>query len=233
MNREKRALLLIGSPRGSKSASEILGTYLLNKLQEKGMETERIRIYPVMKSDKGQDDLLLSVDRSDILVLVFPLYWDSQPSMVVKTMELIAEHRKSIENPKRHQFIAVSNSGFPEAHHSDTALAICRRFAKDTGMEWVGSVGIAGGEALGSMSRVLGGKPLERLGLLSRNERKSFDLIAETLATSEIIPQKAIDVRLKRPMPNWIYILIGTIFLWRRQAKKNNVWNRIYDRPYQ
>ncbi len=232
MNRQKRALLLIGSPRGLKSTSEIIGSYLLNKLQQKGVEAEKVWIYPLMKSDKGQENLLSSVNRSDIIVFIFPLYWDSQPSLVIKTMELIALYRKSIENPKKHQLIGISNSGFPETHHNDTVLAICRRFAKETGMEWIGGMGISGGEALGFMSEALGNKPLEKLGFMSRNDRKSLDFIVEALTTEETVPQQIIDKRIKRPVPNWMYVLLGTIFI-RREAKKNKVLGKIYNRPYQ
>jgi len=41
MNAQIRVLLLVGSPKGpNKSTSESLGTYLLDRLQEKGLETE-------------------------------------------------------------------------------------------------------------------------------------------------------------------------------------------------
>jgi multimeric flavodoxin WrbA len=232
MNRQKRALLLIGSPRGLKSTSQLIGNYLLDKLQQEGVEAEKVWIYPLMKSNQGKENLLSSVNRSDIVVFIFPLHWDSQPSLVIEMMELIALHRKSIENPKKHQLIAISNSGFPEAHHNDTVLAICRRFAKETGMEWVGGIGISGGEALGLMSEALGNKPLQKLGFMSRNDRKSLDFIVEALTTEETVPQKIIDKRIKRPVPNWMYILLGTISV-RREAKKNKLLERIYDRPYQ
>jgi len=229
---QKKALLLVGSPRAN-STSEILGTYLLHKLQEKGIETERLQIYPLMKSNEGQEHLLSSVDHSEILILTFPLYVDSLPSLVTKVLEMIWEHRRSLEKPKKHQFVAISNNGFPEAHQNDTALAICRRFAKETGMEWSGSLGVGGGEAIGFMSKLFGGKPLEKLGFLSRNEIKSLDLIAESLSTGGTIPQEVTELRTTRPMPRWLYVLVGTLFVWRREAKKNKVWDRIYDRPYQ
>ncbi len=233
MNTQKRALLLVGSPRGSKSTSESLGIYLLNKLQEKGIETEKVRLYSSMKLDEEHKHLFSSIDRSDILILTFPLYVDSLPSLVTKVLEMISEHRESIENPKKHQFVAISNNGFPEAHQNDTALAICHRFAKQTGMEWAGCLGVGGGEGIGFVAKLFGGKPLEKLGFISRKERKSLDLITEFLATSEKNSQEVMEFRTNRPMPNWMYVLVGIIFEWRRKAKKNKVWNRVYDRPYQ
>ena len=232
MTIQRKALLLVGSPR-EKSTSEILGTYLLNKLREKGIETEKVRIYPSMEADKGYEYLLSSVDRSDILILSFPLYVDSLPSLVTKALEMIWEHRRSLDNPNKQQFVAISNNGFPEAHQNDTALEICHHFAIETGMEWAGSLGVGGGEAIGFMSKLLREKSLKKLGFISRNERKSLDSIAEFLSNSAIIPAEVTDLRTNRPMPKWLYVLVGTLFVWRREAKRNKVWDRIYDRPYQ
>ena len=233
MNTQKRALLLIGSPRGPKSISESLGTYFAGKLQEKGVETEKVRLYSSMKSEEEKEHLLSSIDRSDILILTFPLYVDSLPSLVTKVLEMISEHRKSIDNPRRHQFVAIANNGFPEAHQNDTALAICRRFARETGMEWAGSLSVGGGEGIGFIARLFGSRPLEKLGFFSKKERNALDLITEFLTASGNNSQEVMELRTNRPMPVWMYVMGGTIFDWRYKAWKNKVWNRIYDRPYQ
>ena len=57
MTVQKKALLLVGSPR-AKSTSEVLGIYLLNKLFESRIEIEKLRIYRLMKSHEGQKQLL-------------------------------------------------------------------------------------------------------------------------------------------------------------------------------
>jgi hypothetical protein len=227
------ALLLVGSPR-TNSTSEILGAFLINRLREKGLETERVRIYPSMKTDKGCEDLLSAIDHSDILILAFPLYVDSLPSLVTKVLETISEHRKSLANPRKHRFVAISNCGFPEACQNDTALAITRRFAGETGMEWAGSLGVGGGEPIGLLSGLLRGKPLDKLGVISKNEIKSLNLMAESLSTGRTTPQETMELRTNRPMPKWLYVLAGTLlFIWRRKVRKNKVRGSIYDRPYQ
>lgn len=229
INTQKRALLLVGSPRGPKSISEFLGTYFARKLQERGIETEKVRLYSSMKSDEEKEHLFPSIDRSDILILTFPLYVDSLSSLVTKVLEMILEHRKSIENPRRHQFVAIANNGFPEAHQNDTALAICRRFARETGMEWAGSLGVGGGEGIGFIARLFGGRPLEKLGFFSKKERKSLDLITEFLTAGGNNSQEVMELRANRPMPAWMYVMGGTIFDWRHKARKNKVWKRMHD----
>lgn len=225
MTRQQRVLFLIGSPKGPKSTSESLGAYLLKGLKDKGCDAEKFYIYPPVKSDKGQEDLLSAVGRSDILVLVFPLYVDSLPSLVIRAMELVAEHRKKTTSPKPQKFIAITNCGFPEAHQTDTALAICRRFAEETGMEWVGGLGLGMG---GAINR----RPLEELGFMMRNVRKSLDLTAAALAAGEGVPPRAVELMSKRLMPTWLYLWIGNRG-WKRYTKRIKVWEKIDDRPYQ
>jgi hypothetical protein len=134
-------------------------------------------------------------------------------------MEVIAEHRK------RQQFVAITNCGFPEAHQTDTALAICRRFAVETGMEWRGGLGLG-------MGGVINRRPLEELGFMTRNVRKSLDLTAAALADDAAIPQKAVDLMSKRLMPAWLYLWFGNRG-WKRLARRNMILEKIDDRPYQ
>jgi len=58
--------------------------YLLDRLNEKGLITAKISIHTSLKSDRGLDNLLSTVDRSDIIILAFPLYIDSLPAPVIK-----------------------------------------------------------------------------------------------------------------------------------------------------
>ena len=225
MNAQKRVLLLIGSPRGSnKSTSESLGTYLLDQLHERGFETEKVRINPSLKSDKGREDLLLAIDSSDILILAFPLYIDSLPSSVIRAMELIAKHRNAIENPKKPRFLAISNCGFPEAHHNDTALAICRRFALESELEWMGGLALGAGEAIH-------GRPLNDVGGMVRNVKKALDFTVVALAEGKSAPKEAIVLMAKPLMPTWMYLLFGGMG-WKKQAKKHGVRKNMYAQPY-
>ncbi len=107
MNAQKRVLLLVGSPRGRNSTSESLGTYLLDRLREKGLKTETVRLSPLLKSDEGKQNLLTVVDGSDIIILVCPLYVDSSPAMVIKALEMIAKHRKSKKTVNNQQLPAT------------------------------------------------------------------------------------------------------------------------------
>ena len=130
----KRVLLLVGSPKGSGSTSEALGTYLLEQLEGQGGGTEVAHIVPFLRSEEGRNKLLHSVAGADLLILASPLYADSLPSGVTRLFEIIGAERKEKPGFSGTGFVAVINCGFPEARQCDTAIAICRCFAKETGM---------------------------------------------------------------------------------------------------
>lgn len=224
MTKPGNALLLVGSPKGSKSTSQALGTHLLERLQGEEIEVETSRINPLPISEGGRQELLRKLDDADIIVLAFPLYVDALPSPVVKTLELIAEHRKEKGMPKDQLLLAISNCGFPEPRHNDTALAICRRFAEEVGFLWAGGLGLGAGGSIG-------GQPLGKLGGMARNIRKSLELTAVALGQGKPVPQEAVNLMARPLVPAWIYVLLGHME-WRSQARKNGVGKQIDARPY-
>jgi hypothetical protein len=224
MNTPKKALLLIGSPKLTPSTSESLGTYLLDKIRERGIETEKALIAQAVRTGNGIDGLLKALDRSDLIILAFPLYIDSLPYPVIKALELIALHWQKTGGAEKKRFIAICNCGFPEAEHTDTALAICRRFARETGIEWAGGLGLGGGESID-------GRDLDERGGMLKNVKRSLGITAEALSRGESVPDEARRLMSKRLVPVWLYLLIGG-FGWKWKAWKNGVLNKMNDQPY-
>ena len=136
MGARRHVTLLIGSAKRSRSTSEELGTTLLNRLCEYGFESETLFLHRSVHTERRRRELLDAVDRAEILVLACPLYVDALPYLVVRAFELIAEHRRASPSEDRQRFVSIMNCGFPEAHHNDTGLAICRQFAREVGFEW-------------------------------------------------------------------------------------------------
>ena len=128
-----RALLLVGSPRGKKSTSTSLGSYLLNMLDERGLETDILWIYRQLADDEKLSQMLDAVDRAEIIILTAPLYDDCQPYIVTRTMEAIAAHRKNFGNKR---FIPIINCGFPEPEQiTAVAIPIYHKFATAVGLK--------------------------------------------------------------------------------------------------
>lgn len=220
----QKVLLIIGSAKKASSTSESIGTYLLEQLKAKGFETEHLFCHRVYLKDRTCKELLAAVADADIIVLASPLYVDSLPSMVIRCLELIAKERKSKAVTKLQRLVAILNCGFPESHHNNTAISICRCFAKEAKVEWAGGLALGGGEAIN-------GKPLFKVKGMARNVIKSLELSALALAEGKSIPAEAIDLMAKPLIPGRLYTLIGNIG-WRRRAKKHNGSKHLHDQPY-
>ena len=224
MNTYKNVLLLIGSPKGSASTSASLGNYLISKLEENGLTKEVGYIHKLVKNKEGQLKLFSMIDKTDLIVMAFPLYVDSLPAPVIKSLEFIADYRENLEHPRQQGFVIIINCGFPESEHNNTAVNISKIFAQDVGFEW------KGGLALG-MGGVIQGKPLKDRGGVVRNIIKGLDIAAIALSEGENIPQEAIDLVSKRMMPKKFYTMVGNIG-WKMQAKKYGARKKMNEKPY-
>jgi multimeric flavodoxin WrbA len=220
----RRAVLLVGSPRTKKSTSASLGGYLMEQLAARGIEIETIQIYTTFNSAERTRLAFEKLDQADLVVLAFPLYVDSLPAPVIAALEQIAVHRSSVKTSQR--FVAIANCGFPEAHHNETALAICGEFAAQSGMTWLGSLSLGAGEGL------VHGVALNELGGQGASFRKSLDLAAAALADGKSIPHQARDLLAKPFIPNWLYKVVGG-FGWKQQAKKYGAQSIVKARPYE
>lgn len=223
----RRALLLVGSPRTRKSTSRALGEYVLERLSADSIESETLYLHTALRSSEKAQALLAAVDEADVVVLAFPLYVDSLPAPVIEALERIAAHRRDWEHPRRQVFVAIANCGFPEAHHTETALAICETFARQTGFEWAGSLALGGGEGIGAS-----GRPLSELGGRTRPLQKPLRLAAEALAQGQPIPKAAREQLAKPVIPSWLYRRFGA-YGWRKQAKQHGVKKSLRRQPYE
>ena len=195
------------------------------RFQERGWETEMLRILPAVKNNEKWRALTDAVDEADLIVLICPLYVDSLPAPVTKAFELIDERVKGEPGTRKQGFMTIMNNGFPEAFHSYTALAIARQFAQETGYVWMG------GLALG-MGGAIDGKPLAKQGKMMRNVMKALDLTAASIDRGGQVPAEAVEMMGRPFMSRWLYITVGN-WGWKKQAKRNGVKGELSARPYQ
>jgi len=215
--------LLVGSPRGPGSTSNSLATFLGEKLQQKGVATEKVYISQCLGSEKSLEAMLQLIDDSDLIILAFPLYVDSLHSQVIKTLELIAEHEKGKQGLAKKSFVAISNSGFPEAKQNNTALAVCRIFARQVGFRWAGGLAMGGGG-------MISGQPLDEIGGRVRNKTKALEIAAEALAQGDVVPEKAVALMSKLGIPRWMYLWMANRS-WKSEAKKSMDPKKLYNQP--
>jgi multimeric flavodoxin WrbA len=221
----KSALLLVGSPRGATSCSQALGDYLLEKLALQGIQTERVRLYTLLNSARHKASLFSKMDASNLVVLAFPLYIDSVPAPVTSILEEYAAHRGTVGEGRNPRFVALVNSGFPEAYQNQTALAICRNFARQTGLEWAGGLALGGGQVLA------GGTPLGQLNGPAIPVRRSLEIAARALAEGKPVPDEALTLMAGKSIPAWLLQVFGS-FAWKNQASQYNAQHHMGDRPY-
>jgi hypothetical protein len=225
MTSPKTALLLIGSPKpAGESSSESLGTYLLERLAERGIHTETQHVARAMRTEARTQELLHAIDRADLFILAFPLYVDSLPYLAIEALERIAAHRQAQPSPAPAAFLAIANCGFPEVQHNETALAICEQFAAEAGLRWAGGLALGEGGAIS-------GQPLAKAGGMVRNVVAALDLAAAALAEGEPVPAEAITLMARPFIPTRAYMLMGDVG-WLAQARRNRVLTRLRARPF-
>ena len=219
----RRALLLAGSPRGNASVSAAIAAHLADLLTARGLVAATESIHGRSRVDLEPGGLGARLEGADVVALATPLYVDSLPGPVTEALELLA--RRQVSAPSsRPRFLAIVNSGFPEAVHNDTALAICRLFAEQAHLDWIGGLGIGGGG-------MLAGKPLAQLGGRGRAVTQALALTADAIAQGLVVPEEARRLAGKLPIPRWLYRFMAN-WGFRQQARKHGTLSRLGNRPY-
>jgi hypothetical protein len=221
MGEQTPVLILTGSSRPGKTTSRSMGVYLSEALAARGVGSEVIRLRDALKTEQGVSDMVAAVDRADVLVLVFPLCISNLPALAIRALESIAEGRDT--GGARKRFIAISQGGYPEACQGEAALAVCQQFACEAGFEWAGGLAAGGGS-------VIGGRPLEKMGYLTKHYRQALNMTAEAIAQGQLVPDEAVETMTKLVLPTWLLPpMLNTVMLLR--LRQNGVLGSFRDRP--
>ena len=229
MSQPRNVLLLIGSPRCERSNSYVIGKFLVDKLEEKGLVSKEAFVKRLVTTREGADDLVRSVDNADIIVLATPLYVDSFPSPTIKALELIYEHRKAVLPTKSQLLVAIMNSGFPEKEHMDIAFKIIRNFAQASNFKWGGGIRVGWGMALNN-------EPLNEKKGMTRKLTRGLSLASNNLSKGQPMSEEAEDSASALFVPLFLAKTMTQLFGnrdWNKQAKNNNAQAKMRDRPYE
>ncbi|RQD77294.1 MAG: NAD(P)H dehydrogenase, partial [Halanaerobium sp. MSAO_Bac5] len=189
MNELKRAIFLIGSPKGEKSSSASLGNYILNLLKENDIQTNTVHIHSQINTEAKTALFLQNIERADLIILAAPLYVDTLPAKVIKALTLIVENKKKLYSQnitpvKKQSFAAILNCGFPEPEQNKVALKVYKEFAKEAGFNYLGGIAIG-------MGGLINGKALSEMGGIAKNLIKGLDLAADDLLNNQKISDAA------------------------------------------
>jgi len=215
----------VGSPKGRGGSSGIIGEYILGKIPGGKINKHIHHAGKALVNDDLLERMVKDVNNADVVILSFPLYWDSMPSHLIKVLEHIHEQRKDRRGLKEQYFYTIVNNGFPEPWHNETAIAICRRFADEAGFIWRGALNVGGGGAID-------GRALEELGGMTLKLRETLNMAASAVEKGMDIPPE-VSERLEKPFyPRWLNFIFGGM-MWRRAAKNKGVETSITARPYE
>ena len=221
----RRALLLVGSakPRGI-STSETLGHELLARLDARGIATTTRWVQHDAHSAHGLAALTTVVRSHDLLVVATPLYIDTLPSLVIRSLEAIAADRRSLGTAQPLTVAMIVNCGFPEARHCSVASASGALFARATGARWAGALQLGGGGTVG-------GRPLREAGSVVRHLPDALDKACAMLAEGRAIPSDSIAAFRQPLMPTALYMAVGDAgWLWT--AAHEGALTKLWSRPY-
>ena len=156
-------VLINGSPKAKDSASGVILGEIKSCLPG-NMEVCEVSF----RSGKISGRDMECINRSDRIILAFPLYVDCVPSNVLRCLE-------QIENAGANVY-AVCNSGFYEAGQNALALDVIKNWCIRNGLNWKRGIGLGGGGAVVGMQTVpLGKGPKKNMG-------KAFSVWAENVA---------------------------------------------------
>jgi multimeric flavodoxin WrbA len=223
-----KALLLMGSPRGRKSSSNSICIYLQELFVKNGFETEDpIFLRTSVNTDEKVNDMLKALEKADIIVLVAPLYDDTSPAIVVKTMEAMAREGSKFTKKR---FFPIINCGLSEPFHiTEVSIPIYHKFATTLGLQWVGSLALGAGEGLQGKD----GKLLHESGGFGKKVIKALDRLVDALVANQDFGDEAVEIfslkiyynRVMRPIMVWV-----NNRGWKKAAAKNG--GDVAARPY-
>lgn len=217
-------LLLSGSPKGKSSTSYSLLDYLRKQLEGHGKSCELSIVHKIMRNETDFENFCNLLDSADYLIVTIPLYVDSLPSPVIDIFTRMSKRRSSNTSKGNPKFLVIVNSGFPEQHQNLLAINICKQFAQDANLDWIGGIPFGGGA-------IIGGAPLEHTGGRGKNARTAIESLANALSTDEEVPEECISRINKLIIPKRMYMMMGNM-RWRKESGSNKVRDRLKDQPY-
>ena len=211
--RTRVAALLVGSAKiKGTSASEVLAAALAARMQGEGVTTE-LHFATDFVHDKKAAAVASQIAKADLFVLVTPLYVDALPALVVHALDHVARVGTAA------RFAAIVNCGFPEPEQVRTAMKIARHFCARTGYHWAGGLPLGGGGYLKP------GVPLDEQHGPAEHVKRALDIAATALAGGGDVPEAAIELMMKAPIPDLAYRLMGDLG-WRYQAYQHGLAQR-------
>ncbi len=220
----KKILMVNGSPRNRISASASLLARVEKKVNRDLFDIDSVSITAALRDPDKLNGILEQAVYADIIVIAFPLYIDSLPSITLRFLKRFQEYKEKKDYKNNQILFTIINCGFPEAEHNRIALEIMYNFTGETGLKWglglgIGMGSMAGGEKIPEKSRIL--KPVENELNLMANRINNCERERTRAETRFVLPS----------FPKFLYLFAATA-QWKILGKKNGVKRLLKQRPY-
>jgi len=215
-----KLVVVNGSPRGRKSNSDKIIEWPLSEMKlNKDLVYEKIYVVDLKERVK-QMDVLKS---AEYILVIFPLYTDSMPGITKDFFEHM-ERNKEFLTGKPISFII--HSGFPEACQSRNVEKYTEYFSKLLGMKYRGSIVMGGSEALTAAPESMYRKKIKAFKSIARSisKYKEFETIDKIIISK---PEN-----LSKTALFFMKYLNTSNFFWNSLLKKNNAFEKRFDKPY-
>ena len=218
-----RLTVFNGSPRGSKSNTKILIEKFLEGFGETSGNTSEI-FY--LNRIRKQDELVRAFSEADHIILATPLYTDAMPAMVKNFIEALQQNWGAVDN-KSIGFIV--QSGFGEAIHSKFVGKYLKKLATRQGYHYLGTIIRGGCEGIREIPSYMTKSlftSFYKLGKTFGTNRTFDSVIMNKLAKADRFSLST------RIILNLLDRLGFTDARWNNKLKKNNAFEKRYDKPY-
>lgn len=213
-----------GSPRGTGSNSDILIEWLVEGLRhDSNLNIEMLYLNKTGNHDSYVDKF----KTSDIVLVVFPLYADCMPGIVMAFFEKLQPLRRSLTGLKLGFMV---HSGFPEAFHSRQVEKYLVWLTNELNADYLGTVVMGGSEGISMKSQAAIKKKRILFNELGRRlpQADRFD--------AELVKKIAGMEKLGKFSAWLLQILVKTGMLniyMNSRLKENNAYRERFARPYE
>ena len=198
---------------GSQKPGESNSGIILDRLNDLVKENHDVQVYKPISKHLNYETLE-DITSGDIIVLAFPLYWDSVPS---HTLKMLVELENTIKREGRKSITvyAIVNNGFYEGKQNHIALEIIKHWCEHCGIQFGGGIGQGAGEMLGATKNITMAKGI------FKNLWDALKLMVEKMEAKE-----PFDVIYLNPFfPRFLFNMVANSG-WSASGRKNKLTRR-------
>lgn len=178
-----------------------------NSLHFLGMIGYHLSEYNILELKKNKyDEILDSINKSDVIVFAFPLYVDSPSSITLAFLDYIIDNEINLDGKLVY---VIVNCGFREGIQNITAVNIMKRWCEKAHATYGSSIMIGAGEIVGK----------DKFKFISRKAIKEINNFANTIKLKEIKDDIVTTMDL---FNNKMYCYAANLS-WNKKGKKNNL----------